>query len=352
MTRFPTGLVIGKFYPPHAGHHHLISVAAARCEAVTVVVAPSRQESIPLPLRLDWLRSLHPDVHFVGIYDEHPVDYHSDDAWDAHVAVFREAAGTDRFDAVFSSEDYGAELARRFHAVHVPVDPPRATVPVSGTEIRADPVAHWDHLAPPVRAWFTRRVIAVGAESTGTTTIASALAAHFQARGGVWSRTRWVPEFGRELTARKLRTGLAMADLTWDRADFVEVVTEQNRAEDEAAAQGSPILFGDTDSAATAIWERRYLGSTSPEVLSAARPPDLYLLTDHEGVPFEDDGMRDGEHLRAWMTGLFRAHLATSGVPVVELRGSHETRLAIAVAACDALLNKGWSLAEPKKPGS
>ncbi|WP_033338205.1 AAA family ATPase [Catenuloplanes japonicus] len=349
---FGTGLVIGKFYPPHAGHHHLIATAAAQCDTLTVVAAPSRRESIPLDLRLTWLRAEHPTVHFIGIYDDHPVDYGSDDAWDAHVAVFREAAGTDRFDAVFSSEEYGAELARRFRAVHVPVDPPRATVPVSGTAIRADPVAHWEHLAPPVRAWFARRVIAVGAESTGTTTIASALAAHYRSRGGVWANTRWVPEFGRELTERKLRAGVALADLTWDRDDFVEVVTEQNRAEDEAAALGSPVLFGDTDAAATAIWERRYLGSTSTAVLHAARKPDLYLLTDHEDVPFEDDGTRDGEHLRAWMTGLFRTHLAGTGVPVVALRGPHETRMAIAVAACDALLDKGWSLAEPEKPRS
>lgn len=346
------GLVVGKFYPPHAGHHHLIATAARACAELTVVVAPSRQESIPLDLRVEWLRALHPGVRVVGVYDDHPIDYDSEDAWEAHVAVFRDAAGRSRFDAVFTSEAYGPELARRFSAVHVPVDPPRATVPVSGTAIRADPIAHWAYLAGPVRAWFTRRVIAVGAESTGTTTIASALAAHYRARGGVWADTRWVPEFGRELTARKMRArpDLPVAELTWDRADFAEVVAEQNRAEDEAAALGSPILFGDTDAAATAIWERRYLDSTSPAVLAAARPPDLYLLTDHEGVPFEDDGMRDGEHLRAWMTGLFRERLATLGVPVVELHGPHETRLSLAVAACDALLDKGWSLAEPKKP--
>ena len=72
------GLVVGKFYPPHAGHHHLIDVAAAGCARVTVVVAPSRRESIPLDARLSWLREVHadsPHVRFVGVYDDHPVDY-------------------------------------------------------------------------------------------------------------------------------------------------------------------------------------------------------------------------------------------------------------------------------------
>ncbi|MDG4788597.1 AAA family ATPase [Micromonospora sp. WMMD1102] len=348
---FGHGLVVGKFYPPHAGHHALIAEAARRCAAVTVLVAPSRRESIPLELRLDWLREVHATdrhVRFVGRYDEHPVDYADPAAWDAHCAVFRAALGGSLVDAVFSSEAYGAELARRFGAVDVPVDPARSAVPVSGTAVRADPVAHWGMLSAPVRAWFVRRVVVVGAESTGTTTVARALAGHY--------RTDWVPEYGRELTAAKLdrlrRTDpdATIFDVVWDRADFVTVVREQQAAEDAAARRGGPLLFCDTDARATAVWEERYLGSTSPRVRAAARRPDLYLLTDHRGVPFADDGLRDGAHLRGWMTERFRTVLAESGVPVIELTGPLPDRLRTAIGACDDLLAAGWSLADPILP--
>jgi hypothetical protein len=67
-------------------------------------------------------------------------------------------------------------------------------------------------------------------------------------------------------------------------------------------------------------------------------------------VPFADDGLRDGEHLRAWMAGRFRKVLATSGVAVVELRGGHEERLRTAVGACDALLSGEWAFADPVIP--
>ncbi len=347
-AEFGHGMVVGKFYPPHAGHHALIRAAAARCAEVTVVVAPSRRESIALPLRLDWLREVHADtpwVRVVGRYDDHPVDYADPAVWDAHCAVFREAVGSDSVDAVFSSEAYGVELARRFHAVPVSVDPDRRTAPVSGTAVRADPAGHWRWLSPPVRAWFVRRVVVVGAESTGTTTMAAALAEHYG--------TSWVPEYGRELTARKLarlreRTPEATVfDVAWDRDDFRVVVREQQAAEDAAARTSGPLLVCDTDARATAVWEERYLGSASEEVRAAARRPALYLLTDHRGVPFTDDGLRDGEHLRAWMTERFRAELAGCGVPVVELTGSHADRLARAVRACDDLLATSWSLADP-----
>ncbi|SCG48492.1 AAA family ATPase [Micromonospora humi] len=351
--RFRHGLVVGKFYPPHAGHHALVEAAAARCAAVTVVVAPSRRESIPLDLRLDWLREAHastPWVRFVGRYDDHPVDYADPAVWDLHCAVFADALAGAPVDAVFSSEAYGEELARRFGAVAVDVDPDRRAVPVSGTAVRADPAAHWRWLSPPVRAWLVRRVVVVGAESTGTTTMARGLAEHY--------RTAWVPEFGRELTARKLaglrrsRPDATVFDVTWDRYDFVEVVREQQAAEDAAARVSGPLLFCDTDARATAVWEERYLGSSSDAVRAAARRPALYLLTDHEGVPFADDGLRDGEHLRAWMTGRFRAELAGCGVPVVGLRGTHEERLAAATAACDALLAAGWCFTDPVLPAA
>jgi NadR type nicotinamide-nucleotide adenylyltransferase len=347
------GLVVGKFYPPHAGHHALIAAAAQQCERVTVVVAQHSAESVPLALRLDWLREAHAHtahVSVVGVYDDHRIDYDDPAVWDLHCGIFR-AAAPDRVDAVFTSEAYGDELARRFDAVHVCVDPTRGAVPVSGTAVRADPVAHWELLGPGVRAWLTRRVIVLGAESTGTTTMARELAHRLRLRGGVWARTAWVPEFGRELTARKLaalrvdRPGAQVGDVTWDRADFVAVAAAQNTAEDTAARAGAPILIGDTDALATTVWEERYLGSTSDEVRAAVRPPDLYLLTGDDGVPFVQDGLRDGEQIRSWMTGRFREVLDAQAVPWQELSGSHAARLRTALAACDDLLARGWFFA-------
>jgi NadR type nicotinamide-nucleotide adenylyltransferase len=353
-VRYAHGLIVGKFYPPHAGHHALIAAAEAACDRVTVVVAPSTRESVPLAARLEWLREAHgPRVRFVGVHDDHPVDYNDPDVWELHMAIFRSAVGDARVDAVFSSEAYGVELAERFAAAAVVVDLDRARVPVSGTAVRDDPPAHWHVLGPGARGWLAKRVVVAGAESTGTTTMARALARHYRLRGGPWRDTRWVPEFGRELTERKLAAlraadpGATIFDVTWDRADFVTVAEEQNRAEDRAARAGSPVLFGDTDVFATTIWEERYLGSTSDEVRALVRAPDLYLLTDDRDVPFRDDGLRDGEHLRTWMTGRFRDELDAIAVPHLVLTGSYAERLRAAVRATDDLIARGWVFAAP-----
>ncbi|WP_371679209.1 AAA family ATPase [Streptomyces sp. NBC_01276] len=352
--RYRHGLVLGKFYPPHAGHHHLVRTAQDQCERLTVLVCAASVESVPLADRVAWMREAHPGAEVVGAVDDIPVDLHDPAVWEAHMAIFRGAVGR-RVDAVFTSEAYGTELARRFGAEEVCVDPARTLFPVSGTAVRADPAGCWEFLGPAVRAALTRRVVVLGAESTGTTTLSRELAAHYRRRGGVWAKTGWVAEYGREYSEEKLAAARAAdpaaswADVTFASEEFPVIARRQDAAEEGAARLGSPVLFCDTDSFATGIWHERYTGGRSREVEKIAELTrrDLYLLTDDAGVPFEDDGLRDGPQLRPWMTGRFRQELARTGRRFLVVSGDRRTRLETAVAAVDALLEEGWQFAAP-----
>ena len=174
--RYAHGLVLGKFYPLHAGHGALIRRALVDCERVTVEVLGSVVESIPLDVRAAWLREEHPTARVVSAWDEAEVDYDSPEVWDEHMRVI-EGLLDGPVDAVFTSDGYGEELARRLDADWVRVDPDRVTTPVSGRAIRADVEGHWHLLPPSVRSWFVQRIVVLGAESTGTTTLAELLAA-------------------------------------------------------------------------------------------------------------------------------------------------------------------------------
>jgi NadR type nicotinamide-nucleotide adenylyltransferase len=315
------GALLGKFYPPHAGHQLLIEAAAARCEQVTVALMASSTESIPMMLRHAWLEELAPpNVRVVSGLDNYAVDYGSATAWDAHMAVFRNLI-PEPVDAVFTSEPYGEELARRLGCPHEVVDIGRTIVPVSGEAVRADPGRYWWALGPSVRSWYTRRVVVVGAESTGTTTLARDLAEHFG--------TVWVPEYGRDHTVGKAAAG----DVVWRDEEFALIARRQSAMEDAAARTVPvPLLICDTDAFATTVWQERYLGHVTPDVaaIAATRKADLYILTGDE-IPFEQDGYRDGEHLRDWMTRRFRGRLSERSEPFIEVTGSPESRLAAAV---------------------
>lgn len=330
------GLVLGKFYPFHAGHQQLVRAATAECEKVTVQVLGSSVESIPMQVRADWIRAEHPTARVVSGLDDAPVDYDDPAIWELHMRVIEDLLD-EPVDAVFSSDEYGAELARRLGARWHQVDPGRAGMPVSGTAVRADVPGHWWALPRSVRPWFCRRVVVLGAESTGTTTLTEALAAHYA--------VPWVPEYGR--TWSEIRPGGLESD--WHTAEFDLIAAEHQRQEVDAMSRTPrPLMFSDTDVLATAIWHERYVGRQSPSVLARAREwrPDLYLLTGDE-IPFVQDGMRDGEHLRHDMQDRFRQVLDEVGVPWVELRGSRSERLRAATEQVDALLSRGWKLADP-----
>jgi NadR type nicotinamide-nucleotide adenylyltransferase len=320
MKRFATGIAIGKFYPPHRGHKHLIDTALSQSERVTVFVCDEDGQTIPAALRAAWLREIHPraDVRVIRSSLAH------DDSAGWARATIEWLGGAP--DAVFTSEAYGDAYAAHMGSAHVCVDAERGVVPISGTMIRSNPLQHLDDLEPCVRAYYVKRVVVIGAESTGTTTLSIALAEHY--------KTTWVPEFGRFYTeARRPRGEL------WRSDEFTFIAVEQARMEDAMARLANTVLICDTDPFATAIWHERYLGHPSPAVqaVAAARRYDLYILTNTD-IPFVQDGIRDGEHIRQWMHDRFHDELLRMKTPLLVVSGPHELRLAQSIKRIDEVL--------------
>lgn len=321
-----TGVVIGKFLPPHAGHKYLIDTASATVDHLDVIVCARDDQPIDGPTRVAWLREIHPGVRVHLAVDDIANDEgeRTSKAWAERTV---EVLGH-RPDVVFTSEAYGPRYAGFLGAAHMSVDPERTHFAVSGSAVRADPASQWQHLEACVRAWYVRRVCVVGAESTGTSTLADALARHFD--------TVVVPEYGRRYCEERLARG---EQLDWRSSDFVEIARHQLAEEDAAARISGPVLVCDTDALATSIWHERYLGTRSIEVeqLAADRRYAAYILTSDD-IAFVQDGTRDGEHLRAWMTGRFREELARRPEPWTEVRGSVRQRLEAAVRAVHAAI--------------
>lgn len=312
MTR---GLVWGKFLPLHQGHVHLVETARRQCDELIVVLGARTDEPWSREIREAWLCDTFPWADVRSHLDDLVIDYDDPVVWEGHIAQLRSVVPED-IDVVFTSEAYGDELAHRLGARHVCVDLPRATFPVSGTAVRDDLEGHWSFLPPAVKASLCRRIVVLGAESTGTTTLAQALADELG--------TLCVPEYGRAWS--EIRPGGLSAP--WRSEEFDLIAGEQARLEDSAAREVPvPWLVCDTDVLATAVWHERYMGFRSPsvEALAAERKPWLYVLT-LDDVPFVQDGLRDGEHLRPWMTKRFREVLALA--PHMRVEGTVQDRMA------------------------
>jgi len=156
----PTGLIVGRFNPPHLGHSFMIDWAAQRVDRLVVFVNTRDGELVPGELRAQWLAELHPRVTVVELRHDLETDFGNEELWARWMALFRSRWPHDRGpDVIFSSDPYVDGIAARFEALPVVVDADRVTVPISATQIREAPADHLDRLAPAVRKWVQANLL-------------------------------------------------------------------------------------------------------------------------------------------------------------------------------------------------
>ncbi len=176
-----------------------------------------------------------------------------------------------------------------------------------------------------------RRIAVFGTESTGKTTLAQRLAAHF---GEPWS-----PEFVREFW--ELRDGKIAA------GDLGTIALGQMANEDFAMERARRAMFCDTELLTCVLWNDLLFPGRCPEWVrkeadARAREFSLYLLCDTD-VAFAPDPQRcfPDEVGRAMCRRVWREALESRGLPFVEIRGDWATREATAIAAVESVLARG-----------
>ncbi|MDM9631345.1 ATP-binding protein [Robiginitalea aurantiaca] len=174
------------------------------------------------------------------------------------------------------------------------------------------------------------KIVLYGPESTGKTTLARALATHYN--------TEWVPEYARAYLQQK-----------WDRTgevckpeDLPPIAAGQMQMENTLTRQANRLLICDTDLLVTKVYsEVYYEGYCDPEIekFALSNTYDLYLLTSTD-VPWVADDLRDKPGEREEMFTLFKAALEYYNRSFIILKGSHEKRLEEAAYHIDKLLSR------------
>ena len=165
------------------------------------------------------------------------------------------------------------------------------------------------------------RVAILGAESSGKSTLAAALAAHYG--------TLWVPEYLREFVEERGRVP--------QEGDQIAIARMQMAHEDAAAAVARHFVFCDTTPLMTAIYSRWYWGRVDAQLARIERRHDYaYTLVAAPDSPWEADGLqRESEAVRQAIHEQLLAVLHERAIPYLLVSGSLPQRLLQA----DRLLN-------------
>lgn len=194
------GVMFGTFAPLHYGHQQEIYAAAAQNDAVILITSGytgDRGDKIGLPLntRFRYLREAfndEPAIQIAKINEDNMPKYIDDthNGWpewaDVLVKTVREQLSNPNDKHVYTVyigdieyehwlNELLPNLATENEEWHVKLMN-RSLIPVSGTMIRENPLKYWQYINRVFRRAFTKKVLIVGASSSGKSTLTRRLA--------------------------------------------------------------------------------------------------------------------------------------------------------------------------------
>lgn len=169
-----------------------------------------------------------------------------------------------------------------------------------------------------------KRILILGPESTGKSTLAEKLAVHYA--------EPWVPEVARKY--------LEKLDRPYTYEDLLLIGKRQLDIEEALAGAAMDFLFCDTDLRVIQVWSQHRFGKVDPWVLEeiSRRTYDLILLCAPD-LPWQEDPLREHPELemRQYFFDGYQQLAQASGFPWVLISGGSAERLSTAIQAVESL---------------
>lgn len=319
--------VFGKFLPFHKGHEAMINFALSKCDHLTVLVCSSDNENISDTTRKRWIEKAFEKQKNVEIrtfsYLESELPNTSESSKEVSevwAEIFKKQFPD--YSLVITSEEYGNFVAAFMNIQHIAFDISKKHFPVSATAVRNDVFANWKFLPDSVKPDFAIKVVILGTESTGKTTLAENLSTHFGCS--------LVLEAGREIIANS--NSFSFDDL------LLVAKVHANRIE-QAILGNSPLVIIDTDIHTTKSYSR-FTFEKELEIgkdIYNSNKANLYLYLTND-AEYLQDGTRLSEAERNKLDHSHRQVLIDHNIEIIEISGNWNERFEKAIGQINQLI--------------
>ena len=315
--------------PFHKGHEAMIQFAKSKADFLTILICCSDKETIPSLIRKKWIaNTFGKDSSIeIKIFDYKENEFPNTSVSSVEVSKLWATKFKEIFpdySLLITSEPYGQYVADHMDINHILFDQERKSVPISASGIRENSAANWRFLPNAVKSFYARKVVILGTESTGKTTLANDLANHFKAT--------LVLEAGREVI--KDSTVFSFEDL-------ITTAKEHANKINMALNGDSPLIIIDTDVYITQSYSTYFFGKELElsEDIYETNKAHLYLYLNND-VAYIQDGTRLSEIDRNNIELSHRKIIERYKLPIHEIKGNWSERFNTAVALIENLLNK------------
>ena len=166
------GLVPGKFMPLHNGSLSLCKVAETLSDKLIIILLENLQDSMSIKIRKTWLEKELPDVLIKTVKTK--ADYLTVQSSKLLLTEIYDQFPNSKIH-LFGSETHLFKIAEQISTEFTILDPNRLGQNIHSDSILFDPYGYWFDLPSTVRVSLVKRVVLVGPESVGKSSLAKAV---------------------------------------------------------------------------------------------------------------------------------------------------------------------------------
>lgn len=288
---YNVGMYGGTFNPLHQGHVKCIVKASTECKELHIILSHGiNRNELDVKIRYRWIYLLtkhmsNVKIHIVTDNAKSKGEY-TEEYWQEDAEKIKELIGKP-IDIIFCGSDYNEEsfynkCYKESEIKYLLRDD------INSTKIRSNPYKYWDWIPNVVKPYYVKKVLLIGGESAGKSTLTVNLANYYN--------TNYLEEMGREISIRSGTDKMMLSE------DYVEILLRHKIKEIELIEKSNKILIEDTDALITKFYigflenkrECDINNERLADAISFINKYDLVLFLEPD-VEFVQDGTRNIE---------------------------------------------------------